>query len=673
MCALPPSGHWPSSGSGSSPGLSGRRSRTRTAASGRPPSMPFPGSACPRGRTGCRPCCRIPTSTSARGRPWRSSGWGAGPPATAFEALRMSRKNSARYGSPAEWSTEPSRRRKPPATPARAHFSGNCSRRRKPWRPAGSRRTPIAAAPRSACSAGWTARLSPAWRSCLRTIPTPTCARRHRGTSPQRNPADLGVLQAFLQSVSALVLLYCLAYNTIQIVFVGIAFHEVRRRLRSRAYEDLDIVFGSPFTPPLSIIVPAYNEEKTIVETLNSLVRLNFPRMEITYEDRITTAPVRGFYDKRAGLPAGVIRWVVIDKENGGKADALNAGINGSTCPFFLSMDADSIIDEDALLQAFRLMLVDGRIVAIGGQVALVNGCVVRNGQVQSVGIPSSHLARLQIVEYIRSFSFGRTALGYLDSILIISGVFGIFRKDIVLKTGGYLTRSLTGKIAGEYVGTSRETVCEDMEIIVRIQRYLREKRLKLRVGYTPHPLCWTEAPESLSSLAKQRNRWTRGLIETLVYHRKMFFSRRHGRIGWFAYPFFVLFEFLGAPLELLGYLGIPLMYALGLLSVEYLFLFLLVSVAYGALVSVTAVVTGAWSERASPLRPKGSSLLNYTRPGELAVLLIYALLENFGYRQLNLLWRVRGIWDYYFGKKGWEKFERIGFGDGQEARGGVG
>jgi cellulose synthase/poly-beta-1,6-N-acetylglucosamine synthase-like glycosyltransferase len=509
----------------------------------------------------------------------------------------------------------------------------------------------------------------------------------------------LRVLLFLLQGVGALLLLYCLAYNTLQILFVGIAFHEVRRRLRSQAYEDLDIVFGSPFTPPLSIIVPAFNEEKTIVETLNSLVRLKFPRMEIvvvndgstdgtlgkivdhfgfrrmeiTYEDRITTAPVRGFYDKRDGLPAGVIRWVVVDKENGGKADALNTGINASTCPFFLSMDADSIIDEEALLQAFRLMLEDERVVAIGGQVALVNGCAVRNGRVQSVGIPSSHLARFQVVEYIRSFSIGRTALGYLNSILIISGVFGIFRKDIVLKIGGYLTGSLTGKIAGEYVGASRETVCEDMEIIVRIQRYLQEKRLKMRVGYTPHPLCWTEAPESMSSLAKQRNRWTRGLIETLVYHREMFFNRRHGRIGWFAYPFFFFFEFLGAPIELLGYLGIPLMVALGLLSVEYLLLFLLVSVAYGTLVSVAAVITGVWSERASPLHPRGSSLLHYTRPGELAILLLYAFLENFGYRQLNLLWRVRGIWDYYFGKKGWEKFERIGFGGTSDARGGIG
>lgn len=506
------------------------------------------------------------------------------------------------------------------------------------------------------------------------------------------------VLRFLLQAACAVVLLYCVAYNTLQVLFVGIAFREVRRRLRSRAYEDLDIVHGSPFTPPLSIVVPAYNEEKTIVESLRSLVRLKFPRMEIvvvndgstdgtlqkivdefgfrrmeiTYEDRITTAPIRGFYEKRTDLPAGVVRWVVIDKENGGKADALNAGINASTSPFFLSMDADSIIDEEALLQAFRVMLVDERVVAIGGQVALLNGCGVQDGRVRSVAVPSSSLARFQIVEYVRSFSIGRTALGTLNSILIISGVFGIFRKDIVLKVGGFLTRSLTGKIAAEYVGRLRETVCEDMEIIVRIQRYIQEKRLNLRVGYTPHPLCWTEAPESFSNLAKQRNRWTRGLVETLVYHREMLFSLRHGRIGWFAYPFFFLFEFLGAPIELLGYLGIPVLIALGLLSAEYLVLFLLVSVAYGTLVSVAAVITAAWSERASPLRPEGSSLLQYTRPRELAVLFLYAFLENFGYRQLNLLWRARGIWDYFLGKRGWEKFERIGFGGAREAREGT-
>ena len=499
----------------------------------------------------------------------------------------------------------------------------------------------------------------------------------------------MGGTHLFLQMVGAILVLYLFLYNSFQLAFVFVAFREVRRRLRGRAYGDLDIVYGSPFTSPLSIIVPAYNEETTIVESLSSLVRLRFPRMEIivvndgstdgtldrivrefgfrrmeiTYEERISTRPVRGFYELRGGLPPGVIRWVVVDKENGGKADALNVGINASTCPMFVSMDADSVIDENALLQAFRIMLRDEGIVAIGGQVALVNGCEVHEGQVRRVGLPASSLARFQVVEYMRSFSIGRTALARLNAIMIISGVFGIFRKDVVVKVGGYLTRNLTGKLVREYVGQGRDTVCEDMEIIVRIQRYIKEKRLSSRVGYTPEPLCWTEGPETLRSLGKQRNRWMRGLIETLVYHRAILLNPRYGTLGWFAYPFFVLFEFVGAPIELFGYLAVPPLYALGLLSGRFLFLFFILSVVYGTLVSVSAVVTGAWSEATSRSRERGSSLLQYRERRHLAVLLAYALLENLGYRQLTLWWRIRGIWDYYFGRTGWEKFGRKGFG----------
>jgi len=496
------------------------------------------------------------------------------------------------------------------------------------------------------------------------------------------------LLASCIRLLSAGVLLYFFLYNSLQLAFVIIAFREVRASLRGRAYEDLDLVLDSPFTPPLSIIVPAYNEERTIVESLRSLLRLRFPRMEIivvndgstdrtldtlleafgfrrmeiTYEERITTQAVRGFYEKPDGLPAGVIRWVVVDKENGGKADALNAGINASACPLFVSMDADSIIDEMALLQAFRIMLQEESIVAIGGQVALANGCEVRDGRVVRAGLPASRLARFQVVEYVRSFSIGRTALARLDSLMIISGVFGIFRKETVIRVGGYLTRFLTGKLVGEYVGRGRDTVCEDMEIIVRLQRYLREKKIRGRVGYTPQPLCWTEAPEVLGDLGKQRNRWMRGLIETLVYHRALFLDRKYGRLGWFAYPFFLFFEMVGAPLEFLGYLAIPVLYAAGLLSPGYLVLFLVLSVAYGALVSVSAVVTGAWSERLGPVRPQKRSLMHYREPREILILLAYAVLENLGYRQLNLWWRIRGLRDYYFGKRGWEKFERKGF-----------
>jgi cellulose synthase/poly-beta-1,6-N-acetylglucosamine synthase-like glycosyltransferase len=486
------------------------------------------------------------------------------------------------------------------------------------------------------------------------------------------------------------VIAYCLAYNGIQFLFVVLGFREIRLCLRGKAYEDLDVVLDSPFTPPLSVIVPAYNEEKTIVDSLESILRIRFPRaeiiivndgsgdgtlrriidefgferVEITYEERITTSPVRGFYEKRTSLPSGVTRWVLVDKENGGKADALNAGINASTCPFFVSMDADSLIDPDALLQAFRVMLADDGVAVIGGQVALANGCEIRGGRVERIGLPGSSLARFQVVEYVRSFSLGRTALGVLDSILIVSGVFGIFRKETVLGVGGYLTRFLTGKIAREYAGEGRTTVCEDMEIIVRIQRYIREKRLRQRVAFTPYPLCWTEAPEDARSLGKQRNRWTRGLAETLSYHRTLLFSRRHGRIGMFAYPYFLLFEFLGAPIEIAGYLLLPVFYLLGILSVSYLVIFFLVSAGFGTVVSVAAVASAAWPERRGegPKGPPGS-LLRY-RGGDVAILLLYGFLENFGYRQMTLWWRVRGLWDFLFTEKGWEKFERKGFGE---------
>ena len=488
---------------------------------------------------------------------------------------------------------------------------------------------------------------------------------------------------------------YCLLYNGIQLLFIVIAFREVRLCLRGKAFEDLDVVLDSPFTPPLSMIVPAYNEEMTIVDSLRSILRLRFPRVEIvvvndgsqdgtlrriveefgferieiTYEERITTSPLRGFYEKRTSLPPGVTRWVLIDKENGGKADALNAGINASTCPFFVSMDADSLIDPDALLQAFRVMLADEGVAVIGGQVALANGCEIREGHVERVGLSNSSLARFQVVEYVRSFSLGRTALGVLDSLLIISGVFGIFRKETVLGVGGYLTRFLTGKIAVEYAGEGRATVCEDMEIIVRIQRYIREKRLRQRVAFTPYPLCWTEAPEDARSLGKQRNRWTRGLAETLSYHRALLFSRRHGRIGMIAYPYFLLFEFLGAPIELAGYVVLPLFCLLGILSFPYLGAFFLASAGFGTVVSVAAVVSGAWPERGGE-ESKGphTSLLRY-RGGDVAILLFYGFLENFGYRQMTLLWRIRGIWDFLFTDKGWEKFERKGFGEPATSR----
>jgi cellulose synthase/poly-beta-1,6-N-acetylglucosamine synthase-like glycosyltransferase len=427
----------------------------------------------------------------------------------------------------------------------------------------------------------------------------------------------------------------------------------------------------------------------TIVESIRSLIRLKFPRFEIivvndgskdrtievlknafkmkrvdiNYVERITTAPVRGYYVSKSDLPEYIHRFVLIDKENGGKADALNAGINASFCPYFVSIDADSIIDEAALLQAFRSVLDQQDIVAIGGQVAIVNSSLVEEGKVIEPRLSDSWIVRFQIVEYIRSFSMGRTALSRLKSVLIISGVFGIFNKEFVHNIGGYLTRFLTSKISSEYTGKQAETVCEDMEIIVRLQRYIQEKKLKKRIAYVPHPLAWTEAPEDLQTLSKQRNRWQRGFIEAMLYHRKMLFNRKYGRVGLFAFPYFFLFEFCGAPVEFLGYLTLPVLFYLDNLDYTYLFLFTCVSVIYGIFLSVLSVVVSAWPEKTSETDVEGTSLIYYKGLKDIAILAVFGMLENFGYRQLTVFWRLKAIIDFFKGKKGWDKFERKGFG----------
>ncbi|RMG57720.1 MAG: glycosyltransferase family 2 protein [Deltaproteobacteria bacterium] len=492
-----------------------------------------------------------------------------------------------------------------------------------------------------------------------------------------------------------LFLAYFLFYNSLQFFFLLIAAGKVRKRVAGRGFEDLDILYDSPFTPPITVVVPAYNEEKTIVESVTSLMKLRFPRYEIVivndgstdetlrvlreaflmrkkdidYDESLTTAPVRGYYEAMIPLPPRITRFVLIDKENGGKADALNAGINASLCPFFVSIDADSIIDEEALLQALREMLADDDVIAVGGQVAVLNGAEVQEGRVVRRNLPRSHLARFQMVEYIRAFTIGRTALSHLGSLLIISGVFGVFRKEFVKRVGGYLTRFATHRIVREYCGESAETVCEDMEIVVRLHRYLKEMGLKKRISYVPHPLCWTEVPEDTGNLGRQRNRWHRGLIETLSFHRKMFLNPEYGIVGLFAYPYFFFFEYLGAIVEGLGYLTLPLLWFLDSFNTTYFVSFLLASVGYGTLISVASLFIGLWPEVLRESDFSHATLIRFDRESDALLLVLYAFLENLGYRQLNVFWRVKATFDYFRGKKGWEKFDRIGFGSsGKEA-----
>jgi cellulose synthase/poly-beta-1,6-N-acetylglucosamine synthase-like glycosyltransferase len=493
-------------------------------------------------------------------------------------------------------------------------------------------------------------------------------------------------------------LLYFILYNSYTLWLIALSAREVRRRVAGHFIEDLDLIDEGDLTKPLTMIVPAYNEEVTIVDSVNGLINCDYPRFEIVvvndgssdstlerlkrafelrrtdapYRPAISTAPVRAIYQATTHLPARVMQLIVIDKENGGKADALNAGINASTTPYFVSLDADSILDQRALKELMRVIQEDPGVVAVGGQVAIANGCTVRNSHVVTVGLPARSLPRFQMVEYLRSFTAARTGLDRVHSILILSGVFAVFEKETVIRAGGYLTPFLRHRLTEEYVGKRVGTVCEDMEIIVRLHRFVLDKLHDRRIAFLPHPVAWTEVPETFESLRKQRGRWYRGLRESLRYHRAMLGRSKFGRIGWFALPAFWLFEYYGPLVEVAGYLFILFLFLMErlwgqpLIASEYLVAFLLASLGYGVLVNVLAVLVGAWRFRYGLADRLQRRLLPFSRRREVLILLLYAVLENFGYRQLTLYWRLRGLWDAWRGKTGWEKFGRVGFRPGE-------
>jgi cellulose synthase/poly-beta-1,6-N-acetylglucosamine synthase-like glycosyltransferase len=437
---------------------------------------------------------------------------------------------------------------------------------------------------------------------------------------------------------------YFAAVNGGYLLLYLCALGAVRRQLEARTLEQLPRAY-SGLEPPVSILVPAYNEEATIATSVRSMLQLDYPEFEVivvndgsrdgtlealrsafallpfpeAYWRRLEVKPVRGIY-RSAKHP----NLRVIDKENGGKADALNAGINASRFPLFCGVDADSILERASLRRVVGPFLEDPAVIASGGTVRIANGCTVRDGFLESVALPSAPLPLLQIVEYLRAFLFGRMGWSPLNAVLIISGAFGLFRKETVVAAGGY----------------RHSTVGEDMELVVRLHRMHRETGKPYRIVFVPDPICWTEAPESLRVLRSQRTRWQRGLAESLTLNLGLLFSRRGGAPGWLAFPFMALFEWLGPVIEVAGYVLMALGFAFGLVSGAAFAAFLLLAIGLGVALSVCALLLEELSFHV------------YKRPRELAALAAAAVLENFGYRQLIALWRLEGLWKWATGAK---------------------
>ena len=456
-----------------------------------------------------------------------------------------------------------------------------------------------------------------------------------------------------VQAIEWIFLAYFAAINLAYLVQCLFAIRSVRRYLKSSAIDDLDQVYSTVHLP-ISLVVPAYNESRSIVTSIKALLQLEYPDFEVVVVNDGSTDDtleklIAGFqlypYPEayRKQVPCRKVRTTyrsaryrnlrVVDKENGGsKADAANAGINICRNPLVAIVDADGVLQRDSLRRAVRPFLENPETVAAGGAIRIANGCTLRDGFLEEVALPRNPLALMQVIEYLRSFLFGRMGWEPLGAVLIVSGAFGVFRRTTLIDVGGF----------------NPQAVGEDMELIVRIHRIMKQQRRRYHIGFIPDPVCWTDAPESLKDLGSQRTRWHHGLGQALMLNRWLILNPRGGTVSWLAIPFYVLFELLGPVIEALGLVLFVAGAVLGLIAWPDATVFLLLALSLGMLLSICAIMLEEFS---FPV---------YRKPRELALLYAAALLENFGYRQLTVWWRLKGFFRWITGRRHtWETITR--------------
>jgi len=443
-----------------------------------------------------------------------------------------------------------------------------------------------------------------------------------------------------------------LAYLTMLIIALkGTVAHQ--RRLESTSPSSIK---QTPLAPPITILAPAHNEEKSICVAVRNLLDLDYPELELivindgstdrtfqTIRQSFRLRPIRAVYIQQvqSALVRGLYRsdvdprLMVVDKEPGGsKADAVNAGLNAATSPYVCVVDADSVLERDALMRIMVPVLTDPkRVVSAGGIVRVLNGAKVEGGRVSRIRLPRRNIEAIQVVEYLRAFLIGREAWARGNMLMIISGAFGVFRTDLVRAVGGYRSRSIG----------------EDFDLVARLHRHLRDTRADYKIEFVPDPVCWTEVPSDLRSLGRQRARWQKGLLDVLWPNRDMLFRSRYGRIGFLALPYLWVFELLSPVIELAGIVTIALAAWFGVLSREFFLQFLFFGYAFATVISIGSVLQEELTYK------------RYNDWQDVARLVSYCFVEHFPYRQLNMFWRLQGLWQYLQGDVAWKPLKRQG------------
>lgn len=458
-----------------------------------------------------------------------------------------------------------------------------------------------------------------------------------------------------INAVEWIIISYFVIINSVYLLLTISALLYVRQQLLLSDVVKPSGLFKSNLFKTISILVPAYNESGNIIESIESLLKLEYPEYEIIvindgssdntmdqlishfklektelyYQETIDHQYIRGVY-KTPELPS----LTIVDKENGGKADALNAGINVAESDLICSIDADSILEQDVLKKLIQTFIQHKNTVAAGGIVRVINGCKIKNREIEEIHVPDGFLGRLQSVEYIRAFLFGRVGWDYLNSLMIVSGAFGIFDRKAVLEVGGYLTN----------------TVGEDIELIIRLHSHYLRKNEDYTIRFLPEPICWTEVPDDYKSLKNQRNRWHRGLADSIWRHKYMLLNPSYGHIGMLILPFFLFFELLGPIIHIGSYIYLLVILLTGYVSLPFILLFLAVSVVYGMIISLIAVLA------------EEVAFKTYSSYKDILILTLYSFIENLGYRQIHAWWQLSGLLDFFKGKNNWGEMIRTGF-----------
>lgn len=461
------------------------------------------------------------------------------------------------------------------------------------------------------------------------------------------------------------IFLYSIALMLFSVFIAAFSLAEIKDYMHRCRFTDYNVLASSDHAPSLSLIAPAYNEGATIIENVKSLLSIHYPNFEVIIvndgskddslsklvtaydllpaegplEEHLATKPIRGVYRSRNPVYK---KLTVVDKVNGGKADALNVGINVSDNNYIVCIDVDCILEQDAMLKLTRPFLDDGgaRVIATGGVVRIANSCEVQDGKIVKVNLPKQFLPRMQTLEYMRAFLLGRMAWSRLNGLLLISGAFGAFDREIVIRAGGY----------------DHNTVGEDMELVVRMRRYMEEHGLPYKIAYIPDPLCWTEAPASFKILGRQRNRWTRGTVETLKMHKVMFFNKKYGVLGMLSYPYWFFYEMLAPIIEFTGFIGFLVFAALGMINWPFfvgLFIFIY---GFALLYSVFAILVEVITYN------------QYKKRKEIFQLFLTAAVEPFVFHPFVVWSAIRGFIDIIRKKKAWGEMSRQGFGTPKSA-----